>query len=95
MAEIYDITVENLRSYCQQLKVGDKLLLSGYIFTARDAAHKRFNALLEENKPLPINIRDAVIYYAGPTLLPTENRLAHAGPQRLDEWTFMLLVCLI
>jgi fumarate hydratase subunit beta len=94
MAEIYDITVENLRSYCQQLKVGDKLLLSGYIFTARDAAHKRFNALLEENKPLPINIRDAVIYYAGPTPAPDGKPIGSCGPTtsgRMDIYAPRLL----
>ncbi len=94
MAEIYDITVENLRSYCQKLKVGDKLLLSGYIFTARDAAHKRFNALLEDNKPLPVNIRDAVIYYAGPTPAPDGKPIGSCGPTtsgRMDIYAPRLL----
>jgi fumarate hydratase subunit beta len=94
MAEIYNITVENLRSYCQRLKVGDKVLLSGYIFTARDAAHKRFNALLENNKPLPINIRDAVIYYAGPTPAPEDKPIGSCGPTtsgRMDIFAPYLL----
>ena len=43
------------------------MLLSGTIYTARDAAHKRLFALLDQEEPLPFPIRDAVIYYAGPT----------------------------
>lgn len=49
------------------LEAGDRVILSGTIYTARDAAHKRMIQLLDEGKPLPLNLRGAVIYYAGPT----------------------------
>ena len=49
------------------LKAGDRVLLSGTIYTARDAAHKRLFELLDEKKPLPFPLGGAVIYYAGPT----------------------------
>ena len=58
---------EELKAVSAELKCGDKILLSGVVYTARDAAHKRFNALLDEGKELPIPLKDAVIYYAGPT----------------------------
>lgn len=48
------------------LKAGDQVLLSGMIYTARDAAHKRLVKLIEEGKELPIDLRNQIIYYAGP-----------------------------
>ena len=64
-----------------ELKCGDKILLSGVVYTARDAAHKRFNALLDEGKELPIPLKDAVIYYADRPLQ--------------EEWIGLLRGCLI
>ena len=49
-----------------ELKPGDSVLLSGTIYTARDAAHARLCALLDKGEELPFDIKDAVIYYAGP-----------------------------
>ena len=54
------------------MKSGDKILLTGWIYTARDAAHKRIDALLNEGAELPFEIENAVIYYAGPTPAPEE-----------------------
>lgn len=56
-----------LRAAQDKLRAGDRVLLSGTIFTARDAAHKRLFALLDAGKPLPFPLQDSVIYYAGPT----------------------------
>ena len=67
------LTVKELLKARADLKVGDKIFLSGEIYTARDAAHKRIFALMAENKPLPFDIKDAFIYYAGPT--PPKNGL--------------------
>ncbi|WP_455369756.1 fumarate hydratase C-terminal domain-containing protein, partial [[Eubacterium] cellulosolvens] len=50
-----------------KLICGDRLKLTGTIYTARDAAHKRLIQLLEDGKPLPFDIKDQVIYYVGPT----------------------------
>ncbi len=94
MAEIYDISVSELRKYCPRLRAGDKVLLTGYIFTARDAAHKRFDALLDEGKALPFDIRDGVIYYAGPTPAPKGRSIGSCGPTtsgRMDKFAPRLL----
>lgn len=67
MSETYHLTTDQLRDFLPQLRAGDRVLLSGTIYTARDAAHKRLFALLDEGKELPFPLRDAIIYYAGPT----------------------------
>ena len=77
-----------------ELKCGDKILLSGVVYTARDAAHKRFNALLDEGKELPIPLKDAVIYYAGPTPAPEGKPIGSCGPTtsgRMDRFAPRLL----
>jgi len=51
----------------KKLRNGDEVLLSGIIFTARDAAHKRMIQLLEGGKELPVDLRGQIIYYVGPT----------------------------
>ncbi|MCM1023925.1 MAG: FumA C-terminus/TtdB family hydratase beta subunit [Prevotella sp.] len=94
MAEIYDINVSELRSFCPKLRAGDKVLLSGYIYTARDAAHKRFDALLDSGGELPVSISDAVIYYAGPTPAPEGKPIGSCGPTtsgRMDRFALRLL----
>lgn len=76
------------------LKVGDEVLLSGVIFTARDAAHKRIHDLIAKGKQVPLDLKDAVIYYAGPTP-PRPNRIiGSCGPttgSRMDAFTPELL----
>ena len=94
MAEVYDINVSDLREYCTKLKIGDKVLLTGTVYTARDAAHKRFNALMDEGKPLPVEIENAVIYYAGPTPAPEGKPIGSCGPTtsgRMDKFAPRLL----
>jgi len=94
MAEVYNIKVTELRSYCPKLKIGDKVLLTGTVYTARDAAHKRFDALMNEGKQLPVEIRDAVIYYAGPTPAPEGKPIGSCGPTtsgRMDKFAPRLL----
>ena len=88
------INTSDIASWVGELRVGEEILLSGTVYTARDAVHKKFAALLEEGKPLPIELRGAVIYYAGPT--PAKNGLAvgSCGPttsSRMDKHTPMLL----
>lgn len=50
----------------RELKAGDQVLLTGSVLTGRDAAHKRLIALLDEGKPLPIDLQGETIYYVGP-----------------------------
>lgn len=78
----------------KKLHAGDKVLISGEILTARDAAHKRFYEAIQNNLPLPVDINGAVIYYTGPT--PTKPGFISgvAGPTtsyRMDKYTPMLL----
>ena len=96
MAEVYDINVSELRSYCGRLKTGDKVLLTGFIYTARDAAHKRFDALLDDGKALPFELKDAVIYYTGPTPAAPGKAIGSCGPTtsgRMDKFAPRLLDC--
>ena len=76
------------------LVAGEQILLSGEIYTARDAAHKRFFALLDEGKALPFDINGAFIYYAGPTPAPEGRAVGSCGPttsSRMDPYAPALL----
>lgn len=76
------------------LKAGQSLLLSGKIYTARDAAHKIFADLINGKKKLPIALRDAAIYYAGPTPSRPHEIIGSCGPTtsaRMDIFTPYLL----
>ena len=67
MAETKTITTPLTRECLEDIQAGDIVLISGYIFTGRDAAHKRLCELLEKGKPLPIDVKGAVMYYVGPS----------------------------
>ena len=67
MSRTVSLTTQQLPELVGTLSAGDRVLLSGTIYTARDAAHKRLFQLLDEGKPLPFDLKGAVIYYAGPT----------------------------
>ncbi len=76
------------------LKCGDKVLLSGTIFSARDQAHKRIFNLVQDGKPLPFDLKNASIYYAGPCPAPEEKVSNSFGPTtstRMDPFTPTLL----
>jgi len=77
-----------------RLRSGDKVLLSGCIYTARDAAHKRFLDALQEGASLPIDVRGQVIYYCGPTPPAPGRVIGAAGPttsSRMDAYVPALL----
>ncbi len=76
------------------LKSGDLVEITGYVYTARDAAHKRLVELIKDNKPLPFDIQGAVIYYVGPTPAPPGKAIGSAGPTtsyRMDPYAPVLL----
>lgn len=78
----------------KDLKAGDSVLLSGYIYTSRDAGHKRMVEALNSGKSLPVDIKDQVIYYVGPTPAKPGMALGSAGPTtsyRMDAYTPQLL----
>ena len=74
------ITTPLSREEARKLKAGDSCLLSGVIYTARDAAHKRLCELAAEGKELPLDIKDATIYYVGPTPAKPGDAIGSAGP---------------
>lgn len=80
---------DGLRAACPALRAGDRVLLSGVVYTSRDAAHKRLSALLDEGKPLPFPLKDGVIYYSGATPAPDGMPIGSCGPTtsgRMDPY---------
>lgn len=78
----------------KDLKMGDNLLLTGTIYTARDAAHERLIRLMEKGKKLPIELKDQIIYYVGPSPAKPGRVIGAAGPTtsyRMDPYTPKLL----
>jgi fumarate hydratase subunit beta len=78
----------------ESLHAGDRVMLSGTIYTARDAAHARLIALLAEGKPLPFPVEGQVIYYVGPTPPRPGEPIGSAGPTtsgRMDPYAPALL----
>jgi len=76
------------------LKAGDQVLISGIVYTARDAAHKRLVELIDAGKPLPFPVKGQVIYYVGPSPAPPGRVIGAAGPTtsyRMDPYTPKLL----
>ena len=94
MSEAIALTTDQLPQRLGTLKAGDRVLLSGTIYTARDAAHKRIFQLLDEGKPLPFPLKGAVIYYAGPTPGQQGMAVGACGPTtagRMDAFAPRLL----
>ncbi|HPK53495.1 MAG TPA: Fe-S-containing hydro-lyase [Smithellaceae bacterium] len=76
------------------LQAGEMVLLSGEVYTARDVAHRRLFDALEQGKPLPIDLRTAVIFYAAPTPTPPGGIIGSVGPTtsyRMDAFTPRLI----
>lgn len=77
-----------------KLKIGDRVLISGTIYTARDAAHARLVALLDEGKELPFDPKGQIIYFVGPTPPPPGRVIGSAGPTtsyRMDPYSPRLI----
>ena len=90
----YRINVSQLREYAERLKAGDRVVLSGKVYTSRDAAHKRIVEAIENGTPLPYDLKNAVIYYAGPTPAPEGLAVGSCGPTtsgRMDVFAPLLL----
>ena len=73
MSEYY-LNTENIIEWVENLVAGDRVLLSGTVYTARDAAHKRIKELLDNGSELPFDLVNSIVYFAGPT--PEKNGLA-------------------
>ncbi len=88
------INTADLKSNISTLKAGDSILLSGTVYTARDAAHARLLELMNKGERLPFNINGSVIYYAGPTEAPSGRPIGSCGPTtsgRMDSFSPALL----
>lgn len=89
-----NITVPMSRETARTLKAGDSVLLSGVIYTARDAAHKRLCELAAQGKELPLDVNGATIYFVGPTPAKPGEVIGSAGPTtayRMDAYSPTLI----
>lgn len=78
----------------KKLRAGESVLVSGVLYTARDAAHARLCEALAEGRPLPVDLRGQTIFYAGPTPTPPDKPSGAIGPTtsvRMDPYTPALL----
>jgi len=94
MTEVKKLTLPLTHEVLQGLKAGDNLLLSGVIYVARDAAHKRMVEALDKGQPLPFDINGATIYYMGPTPARPGRVIGSAGPTtsgRMDAYAPRLM----
>ena len=88
------ITAPISKEVRESLKVGESVLISGVIYTARDAAHERMTRLYKEGQPYPIDLKDQVIYYAGPCPAKPGEVIGSCGPTtagRMDAYTPLIL----
>jgi fumarate hydratase subunit beta len=92
--EIRRIETPLVEEEIARLRSGDKVLLSGYVYTARDAAHKRFANALAVEEPLPLDVSGQIIYYCGPSPSRPGRIIGAAGPttsSRMDVYAPTLL----
>lgn len=91
---IKDVTTPLSDADVESLRAGDRVRLTGVIYTARDAAHGRLLPLIEQGTPLPIDVKGAIIYYTGPTPAQPGDVVGAIGPttaSRMDKFTPALL----
>lgn len=94
MSKTYNLTTPLSVNDVEQLKAGDIVYLSGFIYTARDAAHKKLIDLMDEGKELPFDVEGAVIYFVGPTPPKPGDPIGSAGPTtsyRMDSYSPRLI----
>lgn len=76
------------------IEIGDQVLITGVIYSARDTAHRRLTELIKRNEPLPLDIKGQIFYYMGPTPAPPGRPIGAAGPTtstRMDAYAPLLL----
>lgn len=90
----YEINLPFTNEQCIQLKAGDLIYLTGTIYTARDAAHKRLVEMIDKGETLPFDLKDQVIYYVGPTPTAPGQVIGSCGPTtsgRMDAYAPILM----
>ena len=90
------ITAPMSQEVARSLKAGDSCLISGVIYTARDAAHKRLCELVAAGKELPFPVKDSIIYFVGPTPAKPGQAIGSAGPTtsyRMDAYSPTMIAC--
>lgn len=90
----YELSTPLTDKIINSLEAGDRVYLSGAVYTARDAAHKKLVELLNSNKELPFDLKGQIIYYVGPSPAKPGHIIGAAGPTtsgRMDSYTPLLL----
>lgn len=96
MTEVRHLTTPLTDDVVRSLRAGDRVLLSGRVYTARDAVHKRLAEAIQAGQPLPFELEGQVIYYVGPSPTKPGDVIGSAGPTtagRVDYYTIPLLAC--
>ncbi len=94
MQEAIRLTTPLKSEDVDKLRIGDRVLLNGIVYTARDAAHKRLIQLIEAGEPLPFDVEGQVIYYVGPSPAKPGQAVGAAGPTtsyRMDAYAPTLI----
>ena len=92
----YSFDSTQLTEYADKIKADDRVYLSGVVYTARDAAHKRIKSMIDNGEALPFDLNNALIYYAGPTPTPEGLAIGSCGPttsSRMDKFAPEFLDC--
>lgn len=90
----YFLKTSNINEWVNTLSAGDRVYLSGTVYTARDAAHKKITALISQNDELPFDIKNSVVYYAGPTPEKEGLAIGSIGPttsSRMDCFSPLMI----
>lgn len=92
--DIIHVETNELSNCAKELNAGQRILLSGVVYTMRDAAHKRLFELLQKDSVLPFDLAGACVYYAGPTPTPPGAIIGSCGPTtagRMDTFSPLLM----
>ena len=94
MSEPIRLTTPLTQDKVRSLHIGDRVLITGTIYAARDAAHKRMVETLDRGEPLPVDLRDQIVYYVGPSPAKPGQAIGSAGPTtagRMDAYAPRLM----